>query len=293
MARVVWTPPGRRRRGRVASTSSSRASVAVAVGFSSRRCATPPALPGGAFLAGGSLRRPSCRGRWRPPPAGPWLFLPDSRHGLGQPGVQARSRGGVTAPGVLGLSGLADPLLEALHLKCGGAPRRELGAVMPWVNACWWSMRSWRMTGTPRPRTAGAPLRLVVLAGVDPRPVQHDGGWLQREARDVQRCRWRASLGRGRPPRTGRLRQPQPVPCPPCVAANRSRPERRDPLGVPADGTGVRSTASATHPKGPSIKAASPGGSHTLGARPPVGVGLPWQHGRSRSPSPWRPRLRP
>ena len=42
--------------------------------------------------------------------------------------------------------------------------------------------------------------------------------------------------------------------------------ERRDPLDVSRVGVRFRSTASSAHPKGPSIKAASRGGSHTLGA---------------------------
>ena len=202
-----------------------------------------------------------------------------SGHLASRPALVAASR----PPCVLGRFGLcrSPPRWAPPRVRRRPAARTR-GAVMPWVNACWWSMRSWRMTGTPRPRTAGAPLRLVVLAGVDPRPVQHDGGWLQREARDVQRCRWRASLGRGRPARTGRLRRPQPVACPPCVAAVDHGLERRDPLGVPADGVCFRSTASSAHPKGPSIKAASPGWKPYAWGRPPVGVGLPWQHGRSR-----------
>ena len=69
------------------------------------------------------------------------------RHGLSAAWRPDRgSRGGVTAPGVLGR-----------YRHCRSPPRgapsrvrrrpaaRTRGAVMPWVNECWSSMRSWRM----------------------------------------------------------------------------------------------------------------------------------------------------
>ena len=102
-----------------------------------------------------------------------------------------------------------------------------------------------------------------------------------------------APVGRGRTARTGRPRRLQPVPCPPCVAACRSRPRTSRPSRRLSGWHPLRGTASSVHPKGPSIKVASPGRSIRLGHRPPVGAGLPWQHGRSRPPSQWPSRPRP